>query len=71
MRQQCKVNHKVDVPVCIVAVGFVVGAGWAFKHGYTGQPFIEAFIPVMIIAGVFTLVAILVGWITWRWSRKS
>lgn len=70
MCYKCSVNHKIDIPVCTLGIGMVVGFGWSLGHAYTGQPFIEAFIPVAIIAGLFALVGIIIGIGIWKWERR-
>lgn len=71
MCRRCSINHKIDAPICIVGASMVIGFGWALRHSYTGEPFIEAFMPVMVIAGLFALVGILVGIAIWRWEQRS
>lgn len=39
----------------------VVGYGWVIAHAYEGQPFIEAFIPWIIITVIFTAVGVTIG----------
>lgn len=65
MCRRCEPNKPVDTGVCIAGVGSVVGAGWAFAHGYEGQPFLEAFIPFAIILAVFAVLGVLVGFVVW------
>lgn len=68
MCRRCLPNHTVDVPVCIVGTGFVVGGGWAFAHAYEGQPFTEALGPWLVITGIFMILGVLVGLCIWRWE---
>lgn len=67
------VNHKIDAPVCIaMGGGQVVGAGWSFAHAYEGQPFLEGYVyPVGISTAIFTVIAVMVGLLIWRWERRQ
>lgn len=61
MCRRCEPNVPVDTAVCISGIGMVVGYGWVIAHAYEGQPFIEAFIPWIIITVIFTAVGVTIG----------
>lgn len=71
MCRRCQPNHKIDVPMCIVVVGWTVGFGWAIAHSYEGQPFIEGFIPILITTAVFAAIGVPIGIIISRWGRQQ